>query len=140
MTATSGADRRCRACGAPDHPSGCAADLPRILGSASGADQPTPATWDHRPLGGGLCVCGQPIHTRVAPSTGQDTGQPWRVGQHYGIHVYEGDRPVATFHRAEDAAAAVEARAQVQRAAEVVDTWDDGEPWKSTLRRALGQP
>jgi hypothetical protein len=33
----------------------------------------------------------------------------WRVGSHYGIHVYEGERPVATFHRAEDAAAAVHA-------------------------------
>ncbi len=47
--------------------------------------------------------------------------RPWRVGTHYGIHVYEesdtssrqeksgDDRPVATFHRAEDARAAVEA-------------------------------
>lgn len=34
---------------------------------------------------------------------------PWRVGRHYGIHVYEGDRPVATFHRVEDARRAVEA-------------------------------
>ena len=33
----------------------------------------------------------------------------WRVGRHYGIHVYEGNRPVATFHREEDAAAAVDA-------------------------------
>jgi len=31
----------------------------------------------------------------------------WRIGKHYGIHVYEGDRPVATFHRAEDAMVAV---------------------------------
>lgn len=31
----------------------------------------------------------------------------WRVGQHYGIHVYEDDRPVATFHTVEDAIAAV---------------------------------
>lgn len=23
------------------------------------------ATWDHRPLGGGYCVCGQPVHTRA---------------------------------------------------------------------------
>jgi hypothetical protein len=28
---------------------------------------------------------------------------PWRVGSHYGIHVYEDQRPVATFHREEDA-------------------------------------
>lgn len=31
----------------------------------------------------------------------------WRIGNHYGIHVYEGDRPVATFHRAEDAMVAI---------------------------------
>lgn len=37
------------------------------------------------------------------------TDGPWRVGNHYRIHVYEGDRPVATFHREEDAARAVEA-------------------------------
>ena len=43
-----------------------------------------------------------------APSAGQDT-EPWRVGKHYGIHVYEGDRPVATFHRPEDAQRAVDA-------------------------------
>lgn len=33
----------------------------------------------------------------------------WRVGKHYGIHVYDGDRPVATFHLEEDAKRAVEA-------------------------------
>lgn len=33
----------------------------------------------------------------------------WRVGEHYGIHVYEGDRPVATFHDPRDAALAVQA-------------------------------
>jgi hypothetical protein len=33
----------------------------------------------------------------------------WRVGEHYGIHVYEGDRPVATFHNSRDAYAAVDA-------------------------------
>lgn len=31
----------------------------------------------------------------------------WRVGAHYGIHVYEGDRPVATFHTVADARQAV---------------------------------
>jgi hypothetical protein len=41
--------------------------------------------------------------------------RPWRVGAHYGIHVYEPiedsdiDRPVATFHTALDAAYAVRA-------------------------------
>jgi hypothetical protein len=33
----------------------------------------------------------------------------WRVGNHYQIHVYEGDRPVATFHNPEDAQRAVRA-------------------------------
>jgi hypothetical protein len=33
----------------------------------------------------------------------------WRVGQHYEIHVYEGDRPVATFHGIADARRAVAA-------------------------------
>lgn len=33
----------------------------------------------------------------------------WRVGRHYDIHVYEGDRPVATFFTARDARRAVEA-------------------------------
>jgi len=31
----------------------------------------------------------------------------WRVGTHYNIHNYEGDRPVATFFRSEDAQCAV---------------------------------
>lgn len=43
--------------------------------------------------------------------------RPWRVGTHYGIHVYEQaedvasdiDRPVATFHTALDAAYATHA-------------------------------
>ena len=34
---------------------------------------------------------------------------PWRVGRHYPIHVYEDNRPVATFFDADDAAAAVAA-------------------------------
>jgi hypothetical protein len=33
----------------------------------------------------------------------------WRVGEHYGIHVYEGDRPVATFHDPRDATLAIQA-------------------------------
>jgi hypothetical protein len=33
----------------------------------------------------------------------------WRVGQHYGIHVYEDQRPVATFHTVADARRAVDA-------------------------------
>lgn len=34
---------------------------------------------------------------------------PWRIGSHYGIHVYEGDAPIATFHTALDAKRAVDA-------------------------------
>lgn len=33
----------------------------------------------------------------------------WRVGSHYRVHVYDGERPVATFLREQDAAAAVAA-------------------------------
>jgi hypothetical protein len=33
----------------------------------------------------------------------------WRLGNHYRIHVYDGDRPVATFHRGVDAAYCVRA-------------------------------
>ena len=33
--------------------------------------------------------------------------RPWRVGTHYGIHVYDGERPVATFFRAGEAERAV---------------------------------
>lgn len=40
----------------------------------------------------------------------------WRVGRHFGIHVYEGDVPVATFHTAEDAALAVYAVNQAEAA------------------------
>ncbi len=36
-------------------------------------------------------------------------GQPWRVGTSYSIHVYQGDRPVATFVNPADAQRAVEA-------------------------------
>lgn len=36
-------------------------------------------------------------------------GRSWRVGAHYGIHVYEGERPVATFHDPADAQRAVDA-------------------------------
>ncbi len=39
----------------------------------------------------------------------------WRVGEHYGIHVYEGDRPVGTFSTSEDALRAVAALDEVDR-------------------------
>lgn len=38
---------------------------------------------------------------------------PWRVGEHYKIHVYQGDRPVATFHNSSDAHLAVAAVARL---------------------------
>jgi hypothetical protein len=34
---------------------------------------------------------------------------PWRLGSHYQIHVYAGERPVATFHTVEDARRCVSA-------------------------------
>ena len=37
------------------------------------------------------------------------TGTPWRVGTHYGIHLYAGDEPLGTMLTSELAAAAVEA-------------------------------
>lgn len=43
------------------------------------------------------------------------SNQPWRVGGHYGIHVYQGDLPVATFFRPEDAARTVQAVNDLQR-------------------------
>lgn len=33
--------------------------------------------------------------------------EKWRVGSHYGIHVYKEEIPVATFHTVEDAVLAV---------------------------------
>lgn len=35
--------------------------------------------------------------------------KPWRIGTSYGIHIYEGDSPIATFHFKTDALLAVEA-------------------------------
>lgn len=44
-----------------------------------------------------------------SPETQRETAvrKPWRVGNHYNIHVYAGDTPVATFHRPEWAMQAV---------------------------------
>jgi hypothetical protein len=42
-----------------------------------------------------------------APPPVPEDVRPWRVGQHYGIHVYADDRPVATFFRADEAERAV---------------------------------
>ena len=40
---------------------------------------------------------------------GEDDAGGWRVGSHYAIHVYAGDRPVATFMSPDDARRAVNA-------------------------------
>jgi hypothetical protein len=32
----------------------------------------------------------------------------WRLGQHHKVHVYEGEEPIATFHKTENARQAVE--------------------------------
>jgi hypothetical protein len=37
------------------------------------------------------------------------TSVPWRVGNHYGIHLYAGDEPIGTMLTPELAAAAAEA-------------------------------
>ena len=63
-----------------------------------------------------------------SPSPEVDRAQrPWRVGVHYGIHVYAGDRPVATFHNAYDAAAAVDAINRVDAAK--LDVPPDRDAW-----------
>lgn len=40
-------------------------DAPGELRDRAAALRAPVATWDHRPLGGGYCVCGQPVHTRA---------------------------------------------------------------------------
>lgn len=45
-------------------------------------------------------------------------GRSWRVGDHYRIHVYRGDVPVATFHTSMDAIDAVRAHNDALRANE----------------------
>lgn len=46
--------------------------------------------------------------------------EPWRIGNHYSIHVYSGDDPIATFHDKADAIEAVLA-VNAARAAGVAD-------------------
>lgn len=46
----------------------------------------------------------------------------WRQGRHCGIHVYEGDRQVATFHREEDAKRSCEALELLSR---IVNDYED---------------
>lgn len=60
---------------------------------------------------------------------------PWRIGSHYGIHVYEGDRPVATFHTVADARAAVEA---YNALAAAVAAKEAAEQENARLRELLG--
>ena len=78
------------------------------------------------------------------PDNGHDE-RSWRVGEHYRIHVYRGDEPVATFHRPEDAAraaAAVNTRAAALSTAEL-EVELTGRGWlvqpMSTRARAGGQ-
>jgi hypothetical protein len=75
-------------------------------------------------------------------SPGEEEPAPvrWRVGRHYGIHVYEGDEPVATFH---DPARALRAVAAVNAALEgpppgVVGSTDpnDGHRFRFTVTHA----
>lgn len=48
---------------------------------------------------------------------------PYRVGNDYPIHVYQGDRPVATFFTAEEAKAFVDAVNRVESLPEPPRTW-----------------
>lgn len=69
-----------------------------------------------------------------------DSG-PWRVGEHYGLHVYAGDTPVATFHRAEDAARAVAAINADTRVRALIAHMDSGVISVAALQHALtGEP
>lgn len=76
----------------------------------------------------------------------------WRVGEHYGIHVYDGNRPVATFHTEEDARRCVAAvTAQEPRPALYVNhprtepvagdvvRDEDGDLWTLVDRSAYGE-
>ncbi len=45
----------------------------------------------------------------------------WRQGRSFPIHIYDGDIPVATFHRAEDAARAVAAVNAVEAVEKLCD-------------------
>jgi hypothetical protein len=47
------------------------------------------------------------LNRRTDPRRAMTSTGPWRIGRHYGIHVYEGNRPVATFHDSADAEQAV---------------------------------
>lgn len=58
----------------------------------------------------------------------------WRVGRHYSIHVYEDERPVATFHTAVDAKRAV---AAVNAAATHEGSMSDIDDDQAFQRRAL---
>lgn len=50
-----------------------------------------------------------PAPAPVSAEAMRETMAAWRVGRHYNIHVYEGERPVATFHSPDDARRCVEA-------------------------------
>lgn len=98
------ADRAALASPAADQPNANAVSRPPISTESDeqGQSAATPASHAHtrRPLVG---LSSDAVEDDEVPVT------PWRVGRHYGIHVYEGDRPVATFLTVFDARLAVEA-------------------------------
>lgn len=65
------------------------------------------------------------------------SSEQWRVGRTYGIHVYADDRPVATFHRAEDADRAVDAVKAASRVHDLIAHMDSGVVSVAALRHAL---
>jgi len=83
--------------------------------------------------------------TAAASPVDSATMDGWRVGRHYPIHVYEGDRPVATFHTAIDARRAVAALAALAAVERVIEQAHSISPSQSMtvyvadLERALGR-
>jgi hypothetical protein len=65
-------------------------------GKASGGDDVPPV---HKDSGG---IGNDAFRGASSPEVPAEPAL-WRVGSHYGIHVYEGQRPVATFHTVLDA-------------------------------------
>lgn len=62
------------------------------------------------------------------------TEREWRLGEHYRIHVYEDQRPVATFFEEADAKLAVEdhndidaLRSAIREAKLRIDLWRSGD-------------
>jgi hypothetical protein len=97
----------CGGCGAVDRPDSVISTATRGDGYTArvcGEQAPSGTAPTHSP---GWAACDRP-KGHAGPHTWALT-RTWRVGAHYDIHVYEGDRPVATFHHPADAAACVAA-------------------------------